>query len=123
MSVFHDMSGKLINWIITDDPRTSGKAVEVLRVAAGLSSWGQFTGKLWLCGDAALILNPYHDRIIDPISVEKNLEILENSDWEILVRVDNPWLDEIQDRPDNLKLVAGEDWEIEEQQSGDFFYL
>lgn len=107
------MSIQSVNWIIQDDPREVERALELLRVAAGLAVWGNFHGTLWLCGPAALALCSESSDLSDVETYEKHLEILCDAKWKIFVKSDNPFLNDPEEYPENVQFIDAKDWNFQ----------
>lgn len=118
------MNVQSFNWIIGDDPRTGDRALELLRVAAGLAVWGNFPGRIWLCGPAALALFPEMSDLPDVEAYEKHFEILRAAEWVIFVKSDNPFLGALEeDYPENVQRVDAEKWTLQPTRQSYFSLL
>lgn len=83
---------KSILFVIAADPRTSGRAAEAVRMAAGLSAWKKIEVSLYLCDAAVLMLQPATERLIDEENFARYFPILQENGRPIYIQETNPLL-------------------------------
>ena len=62
--------------IVCCDPRTSGRAAEAIRIAAGVGTWKKAEVTLYLRGPAVLSLTEYPDELVDEDNFTRYLPIV-----------------------------------------------
>jgi sulfur relay (sulfurtransferase) DsrF/TusC family protein len=73
-------------FIVTSDPRQTGRVAEAVRIAAGVGAWPQVEVTLYLQGDAALVLGEDAEDLIDGENFTRYLPMLAETGRPILVQ-------------------------------------
>ena len=73
-------------FIVTSDPRQTGRVAEAVRIAAGVGAWPQVEVTLYLHGDAALALGDDAEDLIDGDNFTRYLPMLAEGGRAILVQ-------------------------------------
>ena len=73
-------------FIVTSDPRQTGRVAEAVRIAAGVGAWPQVEVTLYLHGDAALALGEDAEDLIDGDNFTRYLPMLAETGRPILVQ-------------------------------------
>ena len=73
-------------FIVTSDPRQTGRVAEAVRIAAGVGAWPQVEVTLYLHGAAALALGEDADDLIDGDNFIRYLPMLAEAGRPILVQ-------------------------------------
>ena len=73
-------------FIVTSDPRQTGRVAEAVRIAAGVGAWPQVEVTLYLHGDAALALGEDAEDLIDGDNFTRYLPMLAEAGRPILVQ-------------------------------------
>lgn len=73
-------------FIVTSDPRQTGRVAEAVRIAAGVGAWPQVEATLYLHGDAALALGEDAEDLIDGDNFIRYLPMLAEGGRSILVQ-------------------------------------
>lgn len=82
---------------ITEDPHTSHRPAEAIRIAAGIGSWKKTDVDILLHGPATGILSPYADEWIDGENYEHYLPIIREWKRPVLITPDGLASDEVED--------------------------
>ena len=82
-------------FIITTDPRTSPRAAEAVRIAAGVGAWKKVAVTLHLCGAAVLALSEYPDELADGDHFRRYLPMVAESGGLVCAECSAPLLSEI----------------------------
>ena len=73
-------------FLVTSDPRQTGRVAEAVRIAAGVGAWPQVEVTLYLHGDAALALGEDAEDLIDGDYFTRYLPMLAETGRPILVQ-------------------------------------
>ena len=73
-------------FLVTSDPRQTGRVAEAVRIAAGVGAWPQVEVTLYLHGDAALALGEDAEELIDGDNFTRYLPMLAEAGRIILVQ-------------------------------------
>ena len=103
-------------FIIGDDPRTSPRPAEAIRIAAGVGTWKKVEVKVYLHDAAVLALTEYPDELVDednytryfPIIAEWGNSILVQEGARLLGELGTPALPYQQISDDQLAALAAE---------------
>ena len=79
-------------FLVTSDPRTSGRPAEAARIAAGVAAWQKVEVALYLRGAAVLAIGEFADELIDGDNFRQYLPVLADSGGKIYVQHTAPWL-------------------------------
>ncbi len=63
-------------FVITSDPRVSGRPVEAMRIAAGIATWGRVEVALYLSGAAVLTLGDEVDDLVEGANLSNYIPLL-----------------------------------------------
>jgi hypothetical protein len=66
-------------FIITDDPRTSTRPAEAVRIAAGVGAWRKVSVTVYLHGAAVLTLSEFPDDLADGDNLSRYLPLVSES--------------------------------------------
>ena len=72
-------------FIVTSDPRQSGRAAEAVRIAAGVGAWPQVEVTIYLRGEAARALGRDAEELVDGENFHRYLPMLCERGQRILV--------------------------------------
>lgn len=86
-------------FVITSDPRISGRPAEAIRIAAGVGTWRKTDVRIYLHGPAVLALGEWVDELVDEDNYTRYLPILAELPQAIHVQADAPELEELGDSP------------------------
>ncbi len=86
-------------FIITGDPRTSGKTAEAIRIAAGVGTWKKTDITVYLRGPAVLALSEYVDEFIDEDNFARYFPIVGEFGRPIYAQRGAPLLSEVGNSP------------------------
>jgi hypothetical protein len=78
--------------IVTADPRTSPRAAEAVRIAAGAGAWQRVTISLYLADAAVLAVGEQTDDLVDEEVFRQHLPDLVAAGQPVYVQAGNPWL-------------------------------
>jgi hypothetical protein len=73
-------------FVITEDPRSSGRPAEAVRVAAGIGVWKRVDVTVYLRGAAALVLGENTDDLVDEENFARYLPVLREGGRPIYVQ-------------------------------------
>ena len=62
--------------MVTNDPRTSARPAEAIRIAAGVGTWKKADVTLYLRGPAVLALSEFADELVDEDNFNRYLPIV-----------------------------------------------
>jgi hypothetical protein len=79
-------------FVIDTDPRSSGRAAEAVRIAAGLAVWKRIDITVYLRDAAILILGEETDELVDQDNFTRFLPVLAESGRPIYVQESARWL-------------------------------
>jgi hypothetical protein len=71
-------------FIVTSDPRESGRPAEALRIAAGIAVWKEAAVAVYFCGEAARILGEDVEMLEDGEGLARHLGILREAGARLL---------------------------------------
>ena len=71
--------------MIESDPRSSARAAEGIRIAAGIGAWKKTDVTLLLRGPAGYSLQEYADELVDEDNFTRYLPLVAESPWPIYV--------------------------------------
>jgi hypothetical protein len=91
--------------LITSDPRTSPRAAEGVRVAAGVGAWKKVSITLYLRGAAVLCAGEFADELADGDTVARCMPMLGGAGRPVYAEAGNPFLGELGDGPVCPELV------------------
>jgi len=94
-----------ILFIVTSDPRKSGKAAEAIRMAAGVGTWKKVDVLVYLHGPAVLALSEYVDELVDEDNFSRYFPIIGEWGDSIFAQADEPLLEEIGESPLKFKRI------------------
>jgi len=63
--------------MITEDPRSSPRPAEAIRIAAGVGSWGKVKVSIYLRGPAILTLDENGDELVDGVDLGRYWPIVQ----------------------------------------------
>ncbi len=86
-------------FIVSSDPRTSHRAAEAIRIAAGVGTWKKVDVTLYLRGAAVLALSEYPDELVDEDNFVRYLPIVGDFGRPVLVEKGAKLLGEIGESP------------------------
>src|SRR5436305_5547868 len=93
-------------FIITSDPRRSGKASEAIRIAAGVSAWRKTNVSVYLRDDAVLALSDETADFINEDSYTRYLPMLAELGHPIYVQEANAHVAQLGEAAVNHELVS-----------------
>ena len=82
-------------FIVGDDPRTSPRPAEAIRIAAGVGTWKKVEVKVYLHGAAVLALTEYPDELVDEDNYTRYFPIIAEWGNSILVQQGAPLLENL----------------------------
>ena len=82
-------------FVITEDPRTSARPAEAIRIAAGVGTWKKVDVRVYLRDAAVLVLSEFADELVDEDNFTRYLPILREFAEPVLVQKDNPLLEDL----------------------------
>jgi sulfur relay (sulfurtransferase) DsrF/TusC family protein len=89
------MPNPKVLFIVSDDPRTSPRTAEAIRIAAGVGAWKKAEITLYLRGDAVLALSEFADEFVDEDNFTRYLPIVGEAGQPIYVQKNAPQLAEL----------------------------
>ena len=72
-------------FLVTGDPRSSGKIVEAIRMAVGLRAWNALSVTVYLGGEAVAALNEFPEELVDGVMLRDLLPDLIGQNGIVLV--------------------------------------
>ena len=92
-------------FIVTSDPRQTGRVAEAVRIAAGVGAWPQVEVTLYLHGDAVLALGEDAEDLIDGDNFIRYLPMLAEGGRAILVQQGVPVAFSPADAPPQVEFI------------------
>jgi hypothetical protein len=92
--------------VLTSDPRTSHRAAEAIRIAAGVAAWRKVDVSLYLAGPAVLALSADTDDFVNEESFTQYLPMLVESGRPILAEAGAPLLREIRETAVRFEAIS-----------------
>ena len=96
-------------FIVSQDPRSSARTAEGIRIAAGVGTWKRVEIQLYLRDAAVLALSEYPDDLIDEDNFTRYLPIVAECAGSILVQQGAPLLQEIGVAPLPYREISDEE--------------
>jgi sulfur relay (sulfurtransferase) DsrF/TusC family protein len=96
-------------FIITSDPRKSGKAAEAIRIAAGVSAWKKTDVSVYLRDSAVLALAEDTTDLVNEDNFSRYLPMLAETKHPVYVQNDNPALSELGECAMEVKQLSDRD--------------
>lgn len=96
-------------FIITSDPRKSGKAAEAIRIAAGVSAWKKTEVSVYLRDAAVLALGEDTADLVNEDNFTRYLPMLAETKNPVYVQKDNPTLANLGECPVEIKQLSDRD--------------
>lgn len=75
----------IVLFVVTSDPRTSGRPAEAIRMAAGIGAWKKADVRVYLHGPAIRALGEWVDDLVDEDNYTRYLPILREWGKPVLV--------------------------------------
>jgi hypothetical protein len=85
MAAPEQSSRKSLFVLVTADPRSSHRAAEAIRLAAGVAAWRKVEVSIYFCGPAVIALSGDPDDFVDEESFTRYLPMLKELGSSILV--------------------------------------
>jgi hypothetical protein len=85
MAAPEPLSRKSLFVVVSADPRSSHRAAEAIRLAAGVAAWRKVDVSIYFCGPAVIALNGDPDDFVDEESFTRYLPMLKEFGSSILV--------------------------------------
>jgi hypothetical protein len=82
-------------FLVTGDPRQSGRPAEAIRIAAGVGAWKKVDTILYFQGAAVLALSEFTDELCDEENFTRYLPIVREWGRPVYVQRDAPLLGEL----------------------------
>lgn len=86
-------------FIITSDPRRSGKPAEAIRIAAGVSAWKKTDVSVYLRDEAVLALSEDAADLVNEDNFTRYLPMLAENQCPVYVQKDNRSLNDLGESP------------------------
>lgn len=96
-------------FIITGDPRASGRPAEAIRIAAGVGAWKKVDVSVYLRDAAVLALSEFADELVDEDNFTRYFPIVGEFGRPILVQQGAPLLADIGESPLRFKEITDEE--------------
>lgn len=96
-------------FIISSDPRTSGKPAEAIRIAAGVSAWKKSDVSVYLRDAAVLALSEDTVDFVNEDNFSRYLPMLGETKNPVYVQENNPGLTELGESSLHVKQVSDRD--------------
>jgi hypothetical protein len=92
--------------VVTADPRSSARAAEAVRIAAGTAAWQRVSVSLYLRDAATLALGEVTDELVDEDVFRQHLPDLAGAGQPVYVQAGAPWLKELGKAPVAFKEIT-----------------
>jgi hypothetical protein len=73
-------------FLVTSDPRTSGRPAEAVRIAAGVAAWKKVHVAIYFYSAAVLALGEFADELIDGDNYRQYLPVLADSGGKLFIQ-------------------------------------
>lgn len=93
-------------FIVTSDPRTSGKPAEAIRIAAGVGAWKKTEVSIYLCDAAVLALSEDTADLVNEENYTRYLPMVAEQPGRVFVQKNNPTLSDLGESPIKFEFLS-----------------